>query len=432
MLTNNEIIKAAFKVWGRNFYRTTSLTDIARELGVSKPALYRHFRDKDALLGEMFTTFFDDFAAFIREAYGKALAAGNQRESGRIMMRVVSEYYIRNRDTFIFSLTKVHNSLDKDNISREFLNRGIDFRNLAYGRETPSFYPSKTQLIMVTVIFYIGLFHRSNEKSDEIPTDEKVSQVLADIEDRIKNGLGLHSLKASALDYGNLEREASVSLEEAIEHNVILKAVASAVAEAGPWDASMEMVARRSGLSKSSLYAHFKNKQDMLAQFFFTEFNKIINFARMKIERIEKPEEQLYLAIISIVNYLRSSPEILLAIDWLKTRPLELEKELPSQLYKVIASIKLEAIQKKDLHALVIIGEWILFLIVNTLAWWQTAEISGQGLAASCQRLELSKTWAKNAVEVPNESFRILYRFIALGLGGIPGNDFPEPAGGLN
>jgi hypothetical protein len=30
-----------------------------------------------------------------------------------------------------------------------------------------------------------------------------------------------------------------------------------------------------------------------------------------------------------------------------------------------------------------------------------------------------SNEWAKNAAEVPNESFRILFRFIALGLRGL-------------
>ena len=49
-MTNDDIIKAAFKVWGRELYRTTSLTEIALELGVSKTALYRHFKDKDSIL----------------------------------------------------------------------------------------------------------------------------------------------------------------------------------------------------------------------------------------------------------------------------------------------------------------------------------------------------------------------------------------------
>jgi AcrR family transcriptional regulator len=45
----------------------------------------------------------------------------------------------------------------------------------------------------------------------------------------------------------------------------------------------MEMVARRSGLSKSGLYAHFKNKQDMLNRFFITEFTRIANYAKAQI-----------------------------------------------------------------------------------------------------------------------------------------------------
>ncbi|MDR0472401.1 MAG: TetR/AcrR family transcriptional regulator [Treponema sp.] len=40
-MTKNDIIKAAFRVWGREFYQTASLSELALELGASKAALYR-------------------------------------------------------------------------------------------------------------------------------------------------------------------------------------------------------------------------------------------------------------------------------------------------------------------------------------------------------------------------------------------------------
>ena len=421
-MTKDDIIKAAFKVWGQELYQTTSLSNIARELGVSKPALYRHFKDKDALLAAMYTTFFDDYSASIRESYEQALSvgenagsenAGKKRKSNLIMMRAIAEYYIRNRDIFVFSLVLVNNRQEKEKAGNELRKRGIDMRRMVYGEIASSFYPSKIQLIVTSLVFLIANFHRYDLKPDETPSGELVKSVLAQIEDRVTRGLGLDKRTVAALDYEGLEKMASGTVYKETEDNALLRAVAEVVAESGPWNASMEKVARRSGLSKSGLYAHFKSKQEMLSKLFTTEFITIVNFAKAQIKKSTVPEEQLYLAIVSIVNYLRSRPEILLAIDWIKTRRLHLgEDAVYNQLYRIIKGLKLETVQKQDQSLLVRIAQWILFMIVNTLAWWLPEEGD-----TSCGAQ--NKDWAKNIAEIPNESFRIMFRFIAVGLEGL-------------
>jgi len=405
-MTKDDILKAAFKVWGRDLYRTTSLTDIAHELGVSKPALYRHFKDKEALLDTMYTAYLDDCAAFIKNGCNEALNAPSSYDALLIMIRTIGEYFIRNREAFAFSLIQVYNNRDRRHIGDEFRVRGVDFGLLARKGGNSGQYPSKMQLIMSTLVYCIAQSYRQEYRGDDL------SQTMAQIEERIKKGMGLDAQRVASLDFQALEQRTSVPLDET-EDNALLRAVAGAVAEAGPWVASMEMVARRSGLSKSGLYAHFKNKQDMISQLFITEFLKIVNFARVQIETSEVHEEQLYLAIISIVEYLRSRPEILVAIDWIKTRGLGLGKEVPARLYKVIEGIKFEAIRMYDRHLLVWAAQWILFMIVNTLALWP------QEQEVMCAGQDISKVLASNAAKVPIESFRILFRFIALGLEGL-------------
>ena len=354
-MTRDDIIKAAFKVWGRELYRTTSLTEIALELGVSKPALYRHFKDKDALLEAMYPSCFDDCAAFIKNGCDKAANATSERDAHLIFMRTLAEYYTRKKEAFVFSLVRVYNSRERKNFAEEFRLRGINFERLISGKT--DFYPPAMQLVLATLVFCVADFHRQNHADTELQSDETVSRVLSQIEHRIENGLKLDALKIAALDFAELERQAAGTVYEDTEDNVLLRAVAEAVAEVGPWDASMEMVAKRSGLSKSGLYSHFKNKQDMLDQLFITEFSRIVNFAKAQLETSEVPEAQLYLAIISIVYYLRSRPEILVAIGWIKTRRLELGKGIPAMISRTIASINLEAVQKSDKHMLLDIAQ---------------------------------------------------------------------------
>jgi AcrR family transcriptional regulator len=401
-MTNDDIIRTAFKVWGQNLYKTTSLTSVARELGVSKPALYRHFKDKQALMDALYSSFFDEYAAFIRESYKKAVAAKDKQQRFFIMMRAITEYYIRNREAFLFSLIRVYGSREMSVMADRLVANGVDMRKLAKEADRSNTYPSHLQLIFVTITFWVAHFHRIVHKGEGQPAEKLVAGTLADIEKRVRHGLGLKVQKTASLDFNKLEASAEGGYEEETEDNKLLQAVAGAVAQAGPWNASMEMVAKRSGLSKSSLYAHFKSRQDMLGQLFITEFDRIISYAEAKAGTSKIPEAQFYLAIISIVDYLRSKPEILIVLDWIKTRRLDFEAEVPPRIYGFITSIKLAVFAKavdNGTHE----AQWILFMIVNMLVRWNPED----------------KERFKEIQSIPNESARILYKFIASGLEGL-------------
>jgi hypothetical protein len=98
-------------------------------------------------------------------------------------------------------------------------------------------------------------------------------------------------------------------------------------------------------------------------------------------------------------------------MDWIRTRRLDLGQAVSDRLYRIIGSIKLEAVRQHDQDLLVRMAHWIIFMIVNTLAWWPSKE--GDSLPAGPGN---SRAWAKNVAEIPNESFRALFRFMALGL----------------
>ena len=47
------VLRAAFRAWSETYYTNTSLAAVARKLGVSKAALYRHFDSKASLVEAM-------------------------------------------------------------------------------------------------------------------------------------------------------------------------------------------------------------------------------------------------------------------------------------------------------------------------------------------------------------------------------------------
>jgi AcrR family transcriptional regulator len=439
-MTREDIITAAFRVWGRELYQSTSLTQLAVELGVTKPALYRHFPHKQALLDGMYEWFFDDCAAFIKDDYDKAVAADDPVEGLLILSRVIARYYCLDENAFLFALVRVCGNRNDGVMADELAKRGVDMGKLGFSKYLPEHphwpgvegdasYPPLAQLVFVTLMFWIGFFHKyrndggggpgvgsrkgAPHAGDSALSQTGVEETVASVEEKILYGLGFSRDRVDGLNYRELEERIAGLIPGSIEieDDRLYRAVAGALAEAGPWEVSMEMVARRSGLSKSGLYTHFKNKRDMIHQFFWTEYERIAASADIGKAKSAAPEEQLYLAIIAIADYLRSRPEILLAIDRIGTRKPDPELSESPPFYRMFAGINVEALcagcSTRERSS-----QWILFLVVSVLMRWPGG---GEQGPASHSRF----------AGVENSCFRILYRFIVLGIRGFEagGND---------
>lgn len=399
-MTKEDIINAAFRVWGRNLYRDTSLTKVAACLNVTKPALYRHFADKKALLDAMYIQFFDHYAAFLKSI----LAEAGRLEGGKgfpAIIRSIIDYYARNEDYFFFSLNQVAEETDPCyNMAEQLTRRGVFLSRMEEFVPSGAGYPSVVGLATITVIFYTALFHKKNYHTGK-PREAEIKAFIVNIEEQVRRGLGFDREMVKALDYERLEALSRTDTAGCAGDNGLLKGVAAVVAEVGPWNASMEMVARRSGLSKSGLYAHFRNKQDMLRRLFFTEFERIAGQARKSVGLSDIPEEQLYLGIFSIASYLRSRPEILVAMNWVRTRRLNLGHPPKSGEFQVFREIAIETLRNDENES------WIFFLVLGTMM--------RRFKKTAAPMLRNTSPEEDNFSDLSNRSIRRLYRFVCLG-----------------
>jgi AcrR family transcriptional regulator len=400
-MTRQDIIRAALRAWGRKVYQSTSLGDVARELGVSKTALYRHFTGKEELVEAMDEYFYDDYASFLKPCFETALKVPDRKEAILLMVRGTIEYYVRNRDVFIFSLTRIYHDREQD-VAEQMSRRGFDVEKLRPLWGAMQAAPSLDLLLVTSLIFRIGHFHKY-ECGDAALSGGQIRQVMAEVEEKLNSGLALDKNRIEALEYERLETLAAGALHESAtdESNSLLRAVGAVVAEAGPWNASMEMVARRSGLSKSGLYAHFRNKQDMLRRLFFTEFERIAGQARKSVGLSDIPEEQLYLGIFSIASYLRSRPEILVAMNWVRTRRLNLGHPPKSGEFQVFREIAIETLRNDENES------WIFFLVLGTMM--------RRFKKTAAPMLRNTSPEEDNFSDLSNRSIRRLYRFVCLG-----------------
>jgi AcrR family transcriptional regulator len=430
-MTKTDIIRAAFRVWGRRLYQSTSLTELAQDLRVTKPALYRHFRHKDALEQTMRDTFFDDYAAFLKPYYDRALLSDSKRDALFIMLRAIVDYFARNGEMFLFSLMQVYGGFECGERYAPLRSRGIDMTALkgCFENERGA-EPEMIQPVIGTTMFWLARFHYNGPYRGDADAcltcanitprsdidAQSVRNLILFIEEKVAYGLGFDKKPVEELDYERLEALSEAALaqnggallaRDGSDEGRLLKAVAGAVAEAGPWNASMDMVARRAGMSKSGLYAHFKSRQDMMARLFITEFDRIVDYVEAVMLSAQSPEEKLYLAIISIANYLRASPEILITLDWFRMRNIETGITIPLRIYRIFADFRFSgndlarALFDEDTEQFCV-PQWILSLIVNTLV----------------RQPEGTRIDGARFPDVPNERIRELLRFITCGIGG--------------
>ncbi|MDR1507017.1 MAG: TetR/AcrR family transcriptional regulator [Treponema sp.] len=401
-MTKNDVIAAAFEVWGREVYKTTSLSMLAKALGVSKAALYRHFPSKEALLAAMRDTFCDDYARVLKEALGKAKEAGDKKERLLVVVQALSRYFAGNWPYFVFCLFSL-NKLNMEKASlRQFIaemeKRDVFFPAFTAGFPKDKEHPDPMFLVSMFSLFQTALFHKScfeKRGMANAPAEEEVEQYAISAVERVRRGLGFEKAAIDAVSCERLEKLVSSEFDfAAIPPDPLLKAVAETVAAAGPWNASMEAVAGLSGLSKSGLYAHFKSKEDMLSRLFMTEFDRIAAIAEACSAHSPRWEERLYLVISSISAYLMERPDILTALDWVRIQRMELDIAVPSRLADFFAGLNLavdSGISSKD------VSRWSLFLIVAVLIQYSRAN-AGQAL--------------------PSGILRKMFRFITLGING--------------
>ncbi|TDQ42644.1 TetR/AcrR family transcriptional regulator [Aureibacillus halotolerans] len=107
-LTSQQIIDVAFGLFAKHGIDRTSLAMIAKEIGISKPAIYYHFDSKEALIQAIFEIVFRDYKFendFDLEAFTKDNFASLLFESGmktlpddapehQVMYRVLMEFVV--------------------------------------------------------------------------------------------------------------------------------------------------------------------------------------------------------------------------------------------------------------------------------------------------------------------------------------------------
>jgi AcrR family transcriptional regulator len=332
LIEKERIVNAAFAAWGDTHFTDTSLAQVSARLGVTKQALYRHVAGKDELLSEMEMRFAEDLDAVIDEF--ELTAAGASLEHAlRHFIELLFDFF--GEHPYYYLYLTLHISRSPDANGPRFRDvRDRHLRVLA-GMLRRAGYTDEKQirmavhfLSMTGFVWMAGCFWtdegRRRDSQDAAPEMDARRDLAMRI---VTRGLFPDAAGDERGDvaFERVEAEAAVEPEELPERNRILDAIAAVVTERGFERATVEGIAERAGMSKSSLYFHFRNRAEMMASMLVPERDRLIELVESRVSRYGDFPSQLYAFMVVTATYAARSRAILTALDWMRFHRIRMQ-----------------------------------------------------------------------------------------------------------
>ncbi|MBN1523242.1 MAG: TetR/AcrR family transcriptional regulator [Spirochaetales bacterium] len=323
------IINTAFQVWAESHFSKMSLSPVAEALSLSKAALYRYFKNKDELLQTMIQQFSQSMYLAVEE-FQKTAHADTLADAVGQYYTFLFNYFFNHPYYYSFviffilhRMTEFSKKLfrERDRINA-FFHQVMDKE--MYPRDEYTRHIT-TRFIQLNGFFWtMQLF--SKKESGSLPEYLDFHRKINEKE--MKNLLqkavfvgcnGYCSISSdSVIAYEKIIKECWISPEEMLETDRIFSAVEEVVAEVGFADASVERIAERIGINKSSLYFYFKNKNEMFFKTIKREQDHLIGLIVGKLSRIRSFEEKMFGFFIALVSQMLNKPYLMTIIHWLR------------------------------------------------------------------------------------------------------------------
>lgn len=114
-----KIIQSAFQVFTKKGYQTTTMDDIAKEVGVSKAALYQYFKNKKELLNEIVLSYHTMFRDVIRAALERQ-DSDSQNLAEEVQGALLKKYRLHHEMLFEVIAIAAHDEEIKQSLKSEY------------------------------------------------------------------------------------------------------------------------------------------------------------------------------------------------------------------------------------------------------------------------------------------------------------------------
>lgn len=325
--TRQEILTEAFLMYEDLGNRKFSLSEIAAKVGISKTAIFRHFKNKDALIQVMTETVFTGLSSVLNSKdffFTRTESKEYSFEEFSDLIDTVLSFFMEHpgylgftlnsgiltqkTDEPIFSILKKHGVM----FSEEYINSS----NLR------RFF--RAYFCTESIIFF--LVRRNcllKINSSEVPSDEEFKKTITDV---LWNGISKRKDKLSHERRAELDKLCEIIVPEAGDDARFFMAFTEVFNEYGIEGITIERISEKLNLAKSSLYSYFNNKEEYITKMLSSELRVIMDMLSERLKAATSIEEIAYILLVSEKNYLEQRPFVLTIHSWASQQGFNLDR----------------------------------------------------------------------------------------------------------
>ena len=356
-----QILEVAFDLTRTS--KQWSLAEVAQKIGVSKTALYRHFKNKAEIEEEMNSQFLNELVELIEKTETKTDVLRNaavsffRKNNGYLFLVINNLYSKPNYEDFLFEELR-NKSQKAAKWTEHYLN--------ACENEKDIF---TTEIMKNVASVMIAGF--------DIPEMEKIQRELLVL---LKEGFTT-SLSSKKIPTEQrlleLQKECELVPKDIDSGNKVFNSIAAAIHEYGVGGTTISRIAEKMGSAKSSLYFYFENKEEMLMELVRQETGTILQLYIKRAEIGKTFLEQLFIIMMIQANYLILKPDFLPVFNWIRYETINTDpKKGPSHFdhFSFLSHFKYQELlgneQQSAIRALAAI-KWASMLSTTTITQGQ-------------------------------------------------------------
>ena len=308
--TKEKILECAFGLYEKPRMSEISLSEIAAKAGISKTAIFRHYKNKEDLMEKMRERFFEAFALMISQL-DDSRKPYNLKGVEKAVRCVFD--FCQNYPNYLsyFLQVSMSDELLTEGVNLVLLDNGInvinedvfkDKKNYVAQNMVPSFF--QQTLLHFLILAYCSM--KSFVKINDIERYKtKVSELIYSGFGRKKNPLSEERKK-------ELDERCKLQLENDEKSNRFFNAFVQLMQDNRSSKITVEKIAAALGMAKSSIYSFFANKNDYLMNMLFQETERVCAILKEKLAAAANPDEAIYIMMRTQANYFALRPQVIM------------------------------------------------------------------------------------------------------------------------
>lgn len=323
--TRQIILNEAFNLCYESPKSIFSLSELAERVGISKTAIFRHFKNKDALLFEMGSLIADGLAEIMRKGdyFREAethLTENYERFSDLINSLV--KFFQGNKGYLGFALnTRTFMPSPGQSLLKGLMERGVYISPEFLANKTPQRF-FRVYFCGETLIYFLS--RRDYLTQAGISEYNSEEGFIKKITDLLWKGIARSKPQLDSKRIAELDKLCELSFKDKPEDTRFFTAFAETFQENGFDGLTVERISDKLNLAKSSLYAFFENKEEFVQKMLVEEFSVIMKVIVEKTMYAETLEELAYVLLRCEKNYLEKRPFVLMIHYWASQRGLNI------------------------------------------------------------------------------------------------------------